>query len=600
MTIQPANRNLLWTQIFVEELARSGLQAVCIAPGSRSTPLVMAFAEHPAIKVYSHIDERSAAFFALGLALAGDRPVALVCSSGTATANFYPAIIEAHYSRVPLLVLTADRPPELRETGANQTVDQVKLYGDHVRWAVDVTLPEAQPAAVTLRSIRTLAARAYAVANGTANGIAKGAVHLNFPFRKPLEPIPVPSDDTRVPAGRVDAKPFTRITRGELLSSADQLETLVNVIRQAKRGAFYVGSRAGDNVAAGLIPLAESVQFPIFADALSNVRFALETKDSAWVFGGHDTFLRADKTLPSPDVVIQIGGMPTSQALDDWLNTDTTEYRALISAHGMWTDPNHRIDDFIVTDPVELIGTLAQTLDDVEFERDTNWIERVRANEGAVWDAVDQEADGDYFDGMIVADVIDLLPRNAVVFVANSLPVRHLEQFARPNAKGITVYCNRGASGIDGTVSSALGVAAANRNRPLALITGDLAFYHDMNGLLAIKRCGVNFTSVVINNDGGGIFYRLPVNQFDPPFTELFVTPHGMTFEGAAMQYGLDYTRVSDRAAFRTAFAQALQAQISQDKSTILEVPTDFRADDARRRAVIARVVEQVAVNTNS
>src|SRR5690606_9090424 len=185
-----SNRNVLWTDVFVDELARAGLKAVCIAPGSRSTPLTLAFARHGDIKIYAHLDERSAAFFALGLALASDEPVALVCTSGTAAANFFPAIVEAHMSRVPLLVITADRPPELRYSGANQTIDQIKMYGDYALWSVDAPLPEANPAALTIRSLRTLANRAYA----KANGIRKGVVHINMPFRKPLEPIPVAGD----------------------------------------------------------------------------------------------------------------------------------------------------------------------------------------------------------------------------------------------------------------------------------------------------------------------------------------------------------------------------------------------------------------------
>ncbi len=192
-----ANRNTLWANIFVDELSRAGLQAVCIAPGSRSTPLTLAFAQHGGIKIYTHLDERSAGFFALGLALASDAPVALLCTSGTAAANFFPAIIEAHMSRVPLIVITADRPPELRHSGANQTIDQVKMYGDQVLWSVDVGLPEANPPAIAIRNLRTLAARAYA----KANGIRKGVVHINMPFRKPLEPVDVEGDAVEVPAG---------------------------------------------------------------------------------------------------------------------------------------------------------------------------------------------------------------------------------------------------------------------------------------------------------------------------------------------------------------------------------------------------------------
>ncbi len=580
------NRNLLWAEIFVDELVRNGLKAVSLAPGSRNTPLVIAFAQHPAIKVYSHIDERSAAFFALGLALASDQPVAVVCSSGTATANFFPAVIEAHYSRVPLLILTADRPPEVRESGANQTVDQVKLYGNHVLWAVDVALPEATPAPVTLRSLRTLAARAYATANGTP----KGAVHLNFPFRKPLEPILVETDQTAFKEERPANVPFTRISHGYVMPTTEQIDLVVQAVKNSRRGVIYAGSRAGDQGAArAILDLAELLNFPIFADPLSNTRFIHQ---SDWIIGGYDTFLRADKTLDPPDLVLMFGGMPTSQALDDWLNSDTIETRLLISGDAVWTDPNHRIDALIWADPAEVCRSAAVRMGNRTITRDFTWIRHLLDCESAAWDSLEAESAGAYFDGLVVSDVIDLLPENAVVFASNSLAVRHLDQFARPNGKQITVYCNRGASGIDGVVSSAIGAAAAYPDRPLVLIIGDVAFYHDMNGLLALRRNGIKVTIVLLNNGGGGIFYRLPIKDFDPPFTDLFLTPHELDFQHAAAMYGMNFTRAADRAAFREAFSAAVGGD-----AHLIEVPTNYQEDDIRRRDVIAYAKKLIKAN---
>ncbi|MDZ4764886.1 MAG: 2-succinyl-5-enolpyruvyl-6-hydroxy-3-cyclohexene-1-carboxylic-acid synthase [Chloroflexota bacterium] len=594
----PPNRNFLWTSIVVDELARSGLRAVVIAPGSRSTPLAIAFAEHPDIRVYSIIDERSAAFFALGHALATDRPVAVVCSSGTATANFYPAIIEARYSGVPLLIMTGDRPPELRDSGANQTVDQVKMYGDHVLWSVDVALPESDPSALAIRSLRTLACRAYATANGGATsdgggGMPRGAVHLNFPFRKPLEPIPVPTDKTDDLAwvGRTNNEPFTRIGGGAVAPTDHQIDALIQVLQDAQRGIIIVGSSVDLRLANELALFAGQAHFPVLADPLSQIRYNAHWREMETAcVGGYDTFLRGISAWDKPDLILRFGAMPTSQSLIDYLNMNGDAYQITFSADGIWKDPNHQIDEFIWANPAEIARIFSQVAAETTIG-DEAWAEHFRAAESATWDIITRELAGDFFDGVVVADTVDLLPDGAALYIGNSLPVRHLDQFARPTPKHIRVFGNRGASGIDGMVSSALG-AAAGLDAPLVLVTGDLGFYHDMNGLLAIKRNHVNAIIVVINNDGGGIFQRLPVAQFDPPYTELFRTPHGMTFDHVAAMYDLDYTQATDRASFRQAFNAALTTVKS--RSTIIEVPTDAIHDLARRNEITQRVLDAI------
>ncbi|NDJ61927.1 MAG: 2-succinyl-5-enolpyruvyl-6-hydroxy-3-cyclohexene-1-carboxylic-acid synthase [Chloroflexi bacterium] len=578
------NRNSYWGHIFVDELARSGLRAVCIAPGSRSTPLTMAFAEHPAIEVYSHIDERSAAFFALGLAQASEQPVAVLCSSGTATANFFPAVIEAKYAQVPLIVLTADRPHELRDSGANQTVDQVKLYGDQVLWAVDVALPESDPPAVAVRNLRTLACRAL----DRANGLPRGPVHLNFPFRKPLEPTAVPGDITthEDAAPRSNDHPFTTFVRGTITPTDAQIAALADQIGGAQRGLVICGPRcpSGDFPAA-VERLADAAGFPLLADPLSGVRYHAEN-----ALGGYDTFLRAASEWESPDVVVHFGAMPTSQTLIDYLNRVSPEKRIKISTDGVWADADHRIDTFVWADPAIAASQLAGRLGErPRPQHDDAWAARFTTAETICWETLGAAVGEDYFDGTILSDVVDLLPEGALLYIASSLPVRHLDQFGRPNRKRLRVLGNRGASGIDGTVSSALG-AAASTDAPLVLVSGDLAFYHDLNGLLAVKRCGVNATMIVINNDGGGIFRRLPVAEFDPPFTDLFLTPHGLNFEQAAQMYGIDYVRADERPLFRRNLLTAL----TSERAAIIEVVTDVEHDHARRLAIIDEVVAQV------
>lgn len=582
MTTAP-NRNIFWAKTFVDELARCGLEAVCIAPGSRSTPLVIAFAENPHIKVYSHIDERSAAFFALGLALATDKPVAILCSSGTATANFHPAVIEARYANVPLLVLTADRSHELRDSGANQTIDQVKMFGTHILWAYDAALPEANPPAVAIRNLRTLADRAYARANGVM-GIEKGPVHINFPFRKPLEPTPVEEDVTDIEP-YPEERPFTSISRGRLLPDPHQIRTLGMAIQNSKRGLIICGPRSGVSRAQELALL---TGFPLFADPLSNYR-SMQDPDIT-PLGGYDTFLSLDGLFEDPDLIIHLGAMPASAALESYLNKVTTQRRILITETGVWTDAYHRITDVIHAEPEAVFFALKDEITEQTVDRE--WAEKLRKIETANWEALESSLAEELFDGSAIATVIDTLSNihyqgpieiGTHLFVASSLPVRHVEQFFNPKSMIYGVYANRGASGIDGTISSALGVAASDPTRPTVLITGDLAFYHDLNGLLAVKRCGIkNITIVLINNDGGGIFQRLPIRDFDPPFTDLFLTPHGLDFEPAVRMYGLAYQRAETLPDLR----EKVKNAVGSDVPTVIEVRTDSKRDLERRNEI--------------
>lgn len=577
------NRNIFWAKTFVDELARCGLDAVCIAPGSRSTPLVIAFAENPHIKVYSHIDERSAAFFALGMAQATNKPVAILCSSGTATANFHPAVMEARYANVPLLVLTADRQHELRESGANQTVDQVKMFGDHVLWFYDVALPEANPPAVAIRNLRTLADRAYA----KANGIQKGPVHINFPFRKPLEPIPVAEDQTDVePHHRAYDRPTTVITTGELQPSTVQINTLLEAIQAFRRGIIIAGPRTpGGKTHQAIAALAKATGYPVFADPLSGLRF----NGAMTTIGGYDTFL-PNPPFEAPDLILHFGAMPASGNLEAWLNQIPTQNRILITPDGNWTDPYHRLTDLMQVDPAALCSAVVTHLTSSPSSVDTQWVEQIQRVEEAVRAKLAAELAQELFDGSAIGEAVAALP-GGQIFVASSLPVRHLEQYSQPRPDFMPVYSNRGASGIDGTISSAFGVAAAYPHSHILLITGDLAFYHDMNGLLAAKRCNINnITILLINNDGGGIFNRLPIAQFDPPFTDLFLTPHGLDFEPAIRMYGFAYQRPATLADLR----QAVAASVKADQPTVIEVRTDSKRDHERRLEINQRVQEHL------
>ncbi|MFC7233155.1 2-succinyl-5-enolpyruvyl-6-hydroxy-3-cyclohexene-1-carboxylic-acid synthase [Saliphagus sp. GCM10025308] len=592
------NRATLWGRTLVNELAAGGLEAVCLAPGSRSTPLTVAFAEHPDVETYSHLDERSAAFFALGHARRTGEPTALVCTSGTAAANFHPAVIEASQARVPLLVLTADRPPELRDSGANQTVDQVKLYGDAVRWYAELSVPEPDERA--LRSLRTTAARALAQTTGTP----AGPVHLNCPFRKPLEPTRVPDavpaglEDTLAGRGRDGS--FVRVSAGETSSPEDSRtpERIARALEDTTRPLFVAGPAdppVREPATSAVVDLATAVGAPIFADPLSTLRFGphLETPGESFpgVYGGYDTYVEA---VPDPDVVLRFGASPTSKPLRHALR-DADCQQFLVDPAGEWREATFTATDLVVSEPTSLFEAVSSELE-VETAReraDDDWLGTLAAAEARHWELCNtarsrSSLESAPFEGAILATVLEHAPDPSTVFVSNSMPIRDADRFGEPRDADLTVLANRGASGIDGIVSTALGAGSATDD-PLVLVTGDLALYHDANGLLALERCGVDATIVLLDNDGGGIFHKLPIELFDPPFTEQFRTPHGLEFDPFGELYGFDVRHVAPDT-FEDAYRESLAAPGTQ----LLSVSFDAEASHRRREALEERVLKAV------
>ena len=582
MTISE-NPNIQWSDLFVSELAACGLQAVCVAPGSRSTPLTLAFARHPDIKLYLHLDERCAAFFALGLAMATERPVALVCTSGTAAAEFFGAIIEARQSHIPLLVLTADRPHEVRYSGANQTIDQVKLYGDQVLWSFDAAIPQANAPALALRAHKTLAARAY----GIADGVVKGPVHLNFPFRQPLEPTAPP-----LPPITPLAQPAVQMARGTIAPTAHQIDELAAIIAQYARGLIVCGPGCpGGDFPQQVAKLALTTGYPLVADPLSGVRFGAPVA-SGLVLGGYEAYLQGGKAAwEPPEVVIRFGAVPTAKWLNSYLTSSAPPHFIHIRDNGVWADDSHLVNHFLQADAALVCAALVAQ---VAPRTLSSWATQIQIAEATCQQVTRTYCQANFFDGAIVAAVVEALPPGARLLIGNSLPVRHLDQFGTPTTRPITVFGNRGASGIDGVTSTALGVAAAS-DAPLVLITGDIAFYHDMNGLLAIRQQALrNVTIVLLNNNGGGIFRRLPVAKFEPDFTPLFLTPHDLDFTHAAQLYGLRYVCTQDRATFTTTFQQS----VNDHTPTVIEVQTDG-VQDLHHQQTISTLAQAAIQATN-
>lgn len=514
---------------FVRQLERAGVTHAVVCPGSRSTPLAVILSRSPSIQVWIQIDERSAAFFAYGIAKRTGRAVVLVSTSGTAAANFLPAITEASLSRVPLLVLTADRPRELRDVGAPQTIDQVQLYGRHVKWFQD--MPEPQPNAEIMRMAQIVAARSVQVASTAP----KGPVHLNFPFREPL--LPSTAEIEASQTMNIDWEVL------ESASSSDRLAQWVAEIPDNAHGLIVAGPGDYQNVKSRLFQLAQQLGWPVLADPLSNLR------GYPGVISTYDALLRdpRQKNRLAAEWVIRFGAPPVSKVLNEWVMASRL---ILVDEPGGYREPN-------LQGPKTLYGSLPGVIQEL-LEKTANrvpdpgwsplWQESQRTVQDKLANTI--QLTPPTFEGRLFYDLDRYLPAvtQLSVLVSNSMPIRDLDSFYHPDHPGLRFYGNRGANGIDGLVSTALGISAVDGK--VVAILGDLAFYHDMNGLLASTLHHLNALIIVINNRGGGIFSFLPQKQTlaEETFEKFFGTPHTLNFSAAAQVYGGTFRRIRELA----------------------------------------------------
>jgi 2-succinyl-5-enolpyruvyl-6-hydroxy-3-cyclohexene-1-carboxylate synthase len=551
-----------------DELGRCGMQHACTSPGSRNSPIVVSLVRDGRLRCWSHIDERCAGFFALGLAKATAVPVALTCTSGTAAANLAPAVIEAFHARVPLIVLTADRPAELRDVGAGQAIDQLKLYGDAVKWFVEVEPPEASVAA--LRWIRQLACRAY----WTALQGRPGPVHLNLPLREPLVlDGPLPDDPlpgrphgapwvrcaggrSAIPVGRNDPTPTVGLPIG--LPVADD----GTPDRLPARGLIVAGRDERGNVGAEAATTAARLRYPLLADPLSAARHG------GTAIGAYDLLLRDPgfRDRVRPELVVRVGDLPTSKPLRTWLASLDDVPQLALDPEDAWQDPAAVVSERHRGDPAQALLALGR----VGAMPDESWLADWTEADDAVTRALTDELDREQLSEPAVARRLgEWLEPEVTVFCAASMPIRDLELYLPARRRGPAVLSNRGANGIDGTVSSAFGVAASGR--PVVLLIGDIALAHDVGGLLAARRLGLELTIVALNNDGGGIFNFLPISDDGEAFTTHIATPHGLGFEHAAALYGLDYAQPATTGQLQA----ALRTSIGSGRTTIIEIRTD-------------------------
>ncbi len=578
---------------FFEELARAGVEHVCISPGSRSTPLCVSASQTPGLHASSHIDERAAGFFALGLAKASRRPVALVATSGTAPANYFPAIIEAHYARVPLLVLSADRPAELREWGAGQTIDQSNLYGSHVRWFAELPIPE--PGARALHYVRALAGRAV----GEAQGNPPGPVQLNWPLREPLAPVAAPDrpeagwgEGSALAARGRETAPYLRVSPSLVAPQEDEIEALADLCRGISRGVIVCGPSDDDSeFAAALAALAARLGWPILAEPTSQLRAGPHV-DGAPICACSDLYLR-DPTFAAahrPAFVLRFGNTPVSKAFRLWLEAAPPEHLVLVDPAGAVFEPSHLASRLIAADPMVFCRRLLESLaGQSETAPVSDWLRDFMLAESAADRVLQERVDAEdaLYEPRATREVCRALDEGAILYVSNSMPIRDLDAFMPARTRALRVLCNRGANGIDGMVSSALGAAAAGEG-PVVLLTGDLAFLHDIGGLMAASRQRLAATIVVLNNDGGGIFSHLPVAQHAEAvgFEEFFTTPHGLDLAHAASLYGLAHTRVGSWDQLRS----VLEKNAQLDSVSIVELPIDREANLEHFRIIVKEV----------
>jgi 2-succinyl-5-enolpyruvyl-6-hydroxy-3-cyclohexene-1-carboxylate synthase len=557
-------------QAMVDEFIRCGITDACLAPGSRSTPMALALARRPELRIHVSLDERSASFLALGIAKRSGRPVAVVTTSGTAAANLYPAVMEAHHARVPLILMTADRPPKLRDTGAGQTMDQIKLYGSAVRWFVEVGVAEDRRESVGYW--RSIACRAYHASNVPG----AGPVHLNLAFRQPFVRVEGEPAFSHELGGRQDGAPWIQVASRPPTIPPGDLSRLLDEIDGTERGLIVAGT--GDHDPEPIVTLAQAARWPLLAEGTSNVRAGPAAIST------YDALLRQESFASShrPELVLRIGNLGTSAALSEFL--DPSVRQIAIEPEDAWPDPRRSISWMIRSEVGELCRVLTRELDHIQRSRWLNdWL-RAEATARSVIDGILDYRE-EVTEPRIVRDLADAAPAGSNLVVASSMPIRDLDWFMRPRME-LRVLANRGVNGIDGFVSTVLGVALAGRGRTCALM-GDLALLHDQNGLLVAAAKKIDAVLVVLNNNGGGIFSFLP-QATEPEFERLFATPHNLDLSALAVLYRCGYRLLEKASELEPAMEDAMQIGGIQ----IIEARTDRNTNVDLHREIWSAVGE--------
>ncbi len=571
------NPSTLWANIFIDEISKMGVSHACISPGSRSTPMTYALAKST-IKSHVILDERSSAFFAIGLAKQLKQPVLLVCTSGTASANYYPAIMEASNSNIPIIVITTDRPHELRNSGANQTTDQVKMFGSNVKMFIDVAPPEQNPNEKMIRYIKTIASKAYCVS--ITSGM--GPVHLNFPLRKPLDPLTSINPFDYAPSHT----PLLTCYPGTLEASSDQLNELVNIISLNPKGLIICGPEPlGNSYVEEIIEFSNKRNYPILADPSSGLRFTSFEKE---IITTYDHFLSNTDLYDKlrPDVIFYFGREVTSKYLLQFLNYEYPNkiIRIQINDVDKIIDSSLNLTHYYQSNPRSLLNKLNSSIS--EYGGEDNWFDHWINLENQVIKIISDASLPSNFEGRIINRIMSIIPDASDLYIGNSSPIRYVDQFSYDVSNSLFIHTNRGLSGIDGNIAIALGIASA-KEKPMNAIVGDLTLLHDSNSLQIAKQNNIPITIFLINNNGGGIFHRLPVSELDDKnlFEEFFLTPQKIDFEHLAKAHGFSYDLISDKHDLN-----------SIDMSSRLKI-IEFRTDAGESNKVLNELREEIRLN---
>lgn len=549
------NHNFFWSKILVEQLALFGINNVCISPGSRNTPLNIAFAEDKRFKKYIIVDERSSGFFALGIAKKTGKPVVIITTSGTAVAELYPSIIEAFQSRIPLIICTADRPKYLRNSGANQTINQANIFKNHIRYSSDFELPSLSKSKLVSFTKKILEAYKISVK------LNRGPVHLNFQFKKPLEP-----------------ESFTDVIEYQLDDFISNQKIIVNSsyykkdidfafaqIAKSKRTIVLLGwDNFSDSFYKNLLKFSELYKLPIFADITNQIRFFKKTND--YIISNHSSFLRSKNfcDILKPTLIIKFGNLPTSASVFNYFDNLSCK-RILINEFGDRKDISNKKVKIIKINPNIFLDAAIKS--QLNINQNKKWLDSINdaENKCELLKLKINNENTTSLEPTIPANILRLIPSNSNLFISNSLAIRDFDQFSSKRNINIKLYSNRGASGIDGIISTALGIASKSKNKTF-LVIGDLAFYHNLTALSNIKELNIPLIIFLLNNNGGGIFNLLPISNNTLYFHKYFITPLNLDYSKIVKSFGGNYYSPKNWNTFTKTFNKIL---LSKDFSVI-------------------------------